>query len=74
MQVKLAEAYRTELKNKALEGNGSNRMVGLKMAEVLEGLQFIMLSSDGTSGFNPLDLNRMMKLFDINDSSKNQGQ
>ncbi|MBP9837236.1 MAG: SPFH domain-containing protein [Proteobacteria bacterium] len=74
LQVKLAEAYRTELKNKALEGNGSNRMVGLKMAEVLEGLQFIMLSSDGTSGFNPLDLNRMMKLFDINDSSKNQGQ
>lgn len=72
LQVKLAEAYKTELKNKALEGQGSSRMVGLKMAEVLEGVQFIMLSSDGPTGFNPLDLNRMMKMFDINDSSKVQ--
>ncbi len=70
--VKLAEAYKTELKNKALEGQGSSRMVGLKMAEVLNGVQFIMLSSDGPNGFNPLDLNRMMKMFDINESGKSQ--
>lgn len=72
LQVKLADAYKTELKNKALEGAGSARMVGLKMAEVLNGLEFILLSSDGPNGFNPLDLNRMMKMFDINDSNKSQ--
>jgi regulator of protease activity HflC (stomatin/prohibitin superfamily) len=61
--VKLAEAHRTELKNTALQGTGSEYMVGLKMAEVLDGIQFIMLPSDGGMGFNPLDLDRTLKLF-----------
>lgn len=62
LQVKLAEAYRTELRNKALQGVGSNRMVGLKMAEVMQGVKFIMLPSDGPQGLNPLDLSQVLKL------------
>ncbi len=68
--VKLAEAYRTDLKNTALQGVGSEHMVGLKMAETLDGLQFLMLPSDGASGVNPLDLDQMLKLFG---TSKRQG-
>lgn len=62
LEVRLAEAYRTELRNKALQGTGSNRMVGLKMAEVMQGVRFIMLPSDGPNGLNPLDLNQVLKL------------
>jgi len=40
-------------------------MVGLKMAEVFRGLDTIVLSSDGPSGVNPLDLDNALKLFDI---------
>ena len=35
--VKLAEAKKTQLRNDALQGAGSDRMVGLKMAEVMQG-------------------------------------
>ena len=63
--VKLAEAGRVHLKNDALKGAGSERMVGLKMAEVYKGLDVIILPSDGPSGVNPLDLNKTMKLFDV---------
>lgn len=63
--VKLAEAYRTELKNRALQNVGSEYMVGLKMADALEGLQFLMLPSDGPAGVNPLNLDALMKLFGI---------
>jgi regulator of protease activity HflC (stomatin/prohibitin superfamily) len=63
--VKLAEAGRVRLKNDALKGAGSERMVGLKMAEVYKGLDVIILPSDGPSGVNPLDLSNAMKLFDV---------
>lgn len=63
--VKLAEAEKIRLKNEALEGKGAERMVGLKMAAVLEGLGVIVLSSDGPGGVNPLDLNRSLELFDV---------
>jgi len=63
--VKLAEAKRTELKNEALKGTGSTKMVGLKMAEALEGIELIMLSSNGNDGLNPLDLNKTIELFGI---------
>jgi hypothetical protein len=35
------------------------------MAEVLEGLDVIVLPSDGESGTNPLDLNQMLRRFDV---------
>jgi PP-loop superfamily ATP-utilizing enzyme len=63
--VKLAEARRTELKNKALQMAGSDRMVGLKMAEVLKGLNVIVLPSDGKDGYNPLDLRDALTLFEV---------
>jgi regulator of protease activity HflC (stomatin/prohibitin superfamily) len=63
--VKLAEAKKTELKNAALRGAGSERMVGLKMAEVYEGLEAIILSSDGPGGVNPLDLRRTLQMFEV---------
>jgi regulator of protease activity HflC (stomatin/prohibitin superfamily) len=61
--IRLAEAEKTRLKNKALEGSGSSNLVGLKMAENLEGVQMIVLPSDGKDGFNPLNLNRTTRFF-----------
>ena len=63
--VRLAEAERVRLKNEALKGVGSERMVGLKMADVYQGLEMIVLPSDGRSGVNPLDLDNALKLFDV---------
>jgi regulator of protease activity HflC (stomatin/prohibitin superfamily) len=63
--VKLAEAKKVRLKNDALKGVGSERMVGLKMADVYQGLDLIILPSDGSSGVNPLDLDNALKLFDV---------
>jgi regulator of protease activity HflC (stomatin/prohibitin superfamily) len=63
--VKLAEAKKTQLRNDALQGAGSDRMVGLKLAEVYKGLELIVLPSDGPNGVNPLDLERTMKLLEL---------
>lgn len=63
--VKLAEAEKVRLKNDALKGVGSERMVGLKMADVYKGLDMIILPSDGSSGVNPLDLDNALRLFDV---------
>ncbi len=63
--VKLAEAERVRLRNDALKGIGSERMVALKMAEVYKNLDLIILPSDGPNGVNPLDLKNAMKLFDV---------
>jgi len=63
--VKLAEAKSLSLKNRALEGVGSERMVGLSMSDVLEGLDVVIIPSDGPAGVNPLDLDRTLRLFDV---------
>jgi len=63
--VKIAEAERVKLKNEAMEGEGAERMVGLKMADVYKGLQTIILPSDGADGVNPLSLGKTLNLFDI---------
>jgi uncharacterized protein (UPF0128 family) len=63
--VQLAEAERVRLKNEALKGIGSERMVGLKMADAYKGLDIIILPSDGPHGVNPLDLNNALQLFDV---------
>jgi regulator of protease activity HflC (stomatin/prohibitin superfamily) len=65
--VKLAEARKTELVNQAYQRRGSDRLVGLEMAKVYQGLEVIMLPSSGKNGFNPLDLNRVLALFGIRD-------
>jgi regulator of protease activity HflC (stomatin/prohibitin superfamily) len=68
--VKLAEAKKIKLKNAALQGKGSDRMVGLKMADVYKGLDVIVLPSDGKNGINPLDLNRTLQMFDVRQGGK----
>jgi regulator of protease activity HflC (stomatin/prohibitin superfamily) len=65
LQVKLAEAEKVRLKNEALKGIGSERMVALKMADVYKGLEVVILPSDGPHGVNPLNLENTLKLFDI---------
>ena len=63
--VQLAEAERVRLKNESLKGMGSERMVGLKMAETYKGLDLIILPSDGPHGVNPLNLSKTLTLFDV---------
>lgn len=65
MEVKLAEAERVRLRNEALQGIGSERMVALKMADAYKGLDIIILPSDGPNGVNPLNLDNALKLFDV---------
>lgn len=68
--VKLAEAQKVKLKNAALQGAGSDRMVGLKMADVYKGLDVVILPSDGQGGVNPLDLDHSLQLFDVRQGGK----
>jgi len=44
-------------------------MVGLKLAEAMQGVELLVLPSDGADGFNPLDLTRTMRLFDVGGAS-----
>jgi len=61
--VQLAEANRTELRNEAMQAVGVEKAVAMKMAEVLKGLDMIVVTTGGPNGFNPLDLDQMIKLF-----------
>ncbi len=66
-ELKLAEAEGTRLEAAALQGKGSEFMVGLKMADALKGTKIIVLPSDGDSGMNPLDLKSALKRFDVHE-------
>lgn len=61
--VSLATAKGTELENVAYEGMGSENMVAESMAEVLKGLDVIVLSDTGKGSFNPLDLDGLLRMF-----------
>ena len=61
--VKLAEAKRSEMANAAMQAQGSARSVAMKMAEVLDGLDTILVPAGGSSNLNPLDLTAMLKMF-----------
>jgi len=63
--VELAEAQGTKLENDALQGAGSEYIVGLKMAEVLSGVKVLVLSSDSKDGINPLDVSTLLKKFEV---------
>lgn len=63
--VNLAEARKTELINLAYQKSGSDKLVGLKMAEVYKGIEVIMLPSSGQYGVNPLDLEGSLKIFGV---------
>ncbi len=66
--VKLAEAKKTELINKAYQRQGSDKLIGLKMAEVFKGIDSIILPSGGEKGLNPLDLENSLKLFGMDEN------
>lgn len=68
--IKLAEAKRTELVNTAYQKQGSDKLVGLKMAEVYKGLDMIILPSGGENGMNPLDLENSLKLFGVDQTKE----
>jgi hypothetical protein len=40
-------------------------MVGLRMAEVLQGLKVLVLPTDGENGLNPLDLGAVLRKFEV---------
>jgi regulator of protease activity HflC (stomatin/prohibitin superfamily) len=63
--VELADAKGTQLENTALQGAGSDTLVGLKMADTLKGVRVIVLPSDGKDGTNPLDLGELLRKFQV---------
>jgi regulator of protease activity HflC (stomatin/prohibitin superfamily) len=63
--TELAAAKGTQLENVALQGAGSENMVGLRMAEVLQGLKVLVLPTDGENGLNPLDLGAVLRKFEV---------
>ncbi len=63
--VKTAEARGIEMKNEAMQAAGSEALVALRMAEVLGGLDTILLPAGGEGGVNPLDLERVLSLFGV---------
>jgi regulator of protease activity HflC (stomatin/prohibitin superfamily) len=63
--VELADAKGTALENAALQGAGSENLVGLKMAESLRGVRVLVLPSDGKDGTNPLDVGALLRKFQV---------
>lgn len=64
--ISLAEAEKTLMINRAYERSGSDKLIGLEMAEVYKGFEVIMLPSSGREGINPLDLEGALQIFGIN--------
>lgn len=65
--VKLADARRTQLVNEAMQELGADRKVALQMAEVLKGLELIILPTGGENSMNPLDLDRVLEMFGVDE-------
>jgi regulator of protease activity HflC (stomatin/prohibitin superfamily) len=59
--IALAEAEKQRMINDSYQGSGSDRLIGLEWARVLSGLDTIVLQAGGEGGFNPLDLDKLMK-------------
>ena len=60
-EVELAIADGTKWEREALEKAGAGNLVGLEMADALDGTEVIMISTTGQSGVNPLNLNQMLE-------------
>jgi regulator of protease activity HflC (stomatin/prohibitin superfamily) len=65
-----AEAERQRMINEAYQGEGADRLIGLEWAKVLSGLDTIVMESGGPNGFNPLDLESLMKQLRIKPPEK----
>ncbi len=59
--VSVADAEKQRMINEAYQGEGADRLVGLQWAKVLSGLDTIVLEAGGPNGFNPLDMQSLMK-------------
>lgn len=59
--VALAEAEGTRLENDALQQAGASNLVGLEMAEALDGTKVIIVSTTGPGAMNPLDLDALLE-------------
>jgi regulator of protease activity HflC (stomatin/prohibitin superfamily) len=68
--IALAEAEKQRMVNNAYQGEGADRLVGLQWAKVLSGLDTIVLESGGPNGFNPLDLETLLKQLKVNQPPK----
>ena len=68
--LSLAEAEKQRMINESYQGVGADRLVGLEWAKVLSGLDTIVLESGGPNGFNPLDLDGLMKQLKVKTAEK----
>jgi regulator of protease activity HflC (stomatin/prohibitin superfamily) len=68
----LAEAERQRMINEAYQGAGADRLIGLQWAKVLSGLDTIILESGGPNGFNPLDLDSLMRQLKLKPATGSQ--
>ena len=60
-----AEAEGVRMKNESMQVLGADAQVALRMADVLEGLDTILLPAGGEQGMNPLDLDAVLRMFGI---------
>ena len=60
-EVELALADGARWERLALERAGASNLVGLEMAEALDGTQVIVVSTTGQNGVNPLDLDTLLE-------------
>ena len=68
--IELAEAERARLRNDAMQVLGADLMVAMKMAEVLKGIEVILLPTGGEDSVNPLDLEGMLGMFGVGEYPK----
>ena len=68
--IALAEAEKQRVINEAYQGAGADRLIGLEWAKVLSGLDTIVLHSGGANGFNPLDLDAMLRQLKLKQPEK----
>jgi regulator of protease activity HflC (stomatin/prohibitin superfamily) len=70
---KMATAESQMLINKAYEGPGSELLVGLEYARALKGLDTIVVPAGGPGGFNPLDLDTVLRTISGTNASRGRG-
>jgi regulator of protease activity HflC (stomatin/prohibitin superfamily) len=63
--LQLAEAESTRLRNEAMQVLGSDRYVAMEMAEVMRGLEFIVVPTGGDGSMNPLNLDSLLSTFGV---------
>ena len=70
--VAVADAEKQRMINQAYQGEGADRLVGLQWAKVLSGLDTIVLEAGGPNGFNPLDMQSLMKQLKLQQPEKKE--